>query len=408
LIRRQRNFYAFLWHAFWFSFTFAFTDYNTVLPAMIVKAGGASWHIGVLTFITIGFPLISQLIFTPFLASRSSKKPYLLFGINLRVIALAGIGATIFIFTEGSSSLIIFLIYLWMLLFTFSGAFAGLSYTHIVGISFSGNERKLFLVKKQILGAVGMALSAYIVRLVLSQREYPSNYTLLFFMASAMLLLASLGFWILREPVQRSNTAQISVFQLTKKIPAILKENRNLLNLIIVANFVSASLILIPFLTGSLKERFTLTGSLVGNLLLFQYAGMIISNAFWNRIVRSRGFKGLLFLTILMVSAIPLFGILILAISSKPLLYLLFFFIGGGISAYKIGMEGGLLEISTNENRVLFTGVFGAMNIISSVLPLITGFVFHLLPYHTIFIVFSLITFSSIHFLKKMRCPVDL
>ncbi|NOX90362.1 MAG: MFS transporter [Calditrichaeota bacterium] len=408
MIRRQRNFYAFLWHAFWFSFTFAFTDYNTVLPAMIVKAGGASWHIGVLTFITIGFPLISQLIFTPFLASRSSKKPYLLFGINLRVIALAGIGATIFIFTEGSSSLIIFLIYLWMLLFTFSGAFAGLSYTHIVGISFSGNERKLFLVKKQILGAVGMALSAYIVRLVLSQREYPSNYTLLFFMASAMLLLASLGFWILREPVQRSNTAQISVFQLTKKIPAILKENRNLLNLIIVANFVSASLILIPFLTGSLKERFTLTGSLVGNLLLFQYAGMIISNAFWNRIVRSRGFKGLLFLTILMVSAIPLFGILILAISSKPLLYLLFFFIGGGISAYKIGMEGGLLEISTNENRVLFTGVFGAMNIISSVLPLITGFVFHLLPYHTIFIVFSLITFSSIHFLKKMRCPVDL
>ncbi len=408
MIRRQRNFYAFLWHAFWFSFTFAFTDYNTVLPAMIVKAGGASWHIGVLTFITIGFPLISQLIFTPFLASRSSKKPYLLFGINLRVIALAGIGATIFVFTKGSSSLVIFLIYLWMLLFTFSGAFAGLSYTHIVGISFSGNERKFFLVKKQILGAVGMALSAYIVRLVLSQREYPSNYTLLFFMASAMLLLASLGFWILREPVQRSNTSQISVFQLTKKIPAILKENRNLLNLIIVANFLSASLILIPFLTGSLKEQFTLTGSLVGNLLLFQYAGMIISNAFWNRIVRSKGFKGLLFLTILMVSAIPIFGILILAISSKPLLFLLFFFIGSGISAYKIGMEGGLLEISTNENRVLFTGVFGAMNIISSVLPLITGFVFHLLPYHTIFIVFSLITFSSIYFLKKMRCPVDL
>ena len=404
----KRNYYGFLWHALWFSFTSAFTDYNTVLPALIVKAGGAMWHIGILTFLSIGIPLVSQLVFTPFLSGRPLKKPYLLLGINLRVLALAGIGGTIFWFLHHPDFVsFIINVYLWMLLFTFSGAFAGLSYTHLLGLSFSGDRRKHLIVTKQALSALGLALSAVVVNIILSQRTFPANYVQLFFMASGMLLIASLGFWVLKEKPVPLKSQSYSVVILLKNIPRILKENKNLLNLILIANALSASMILIPFITGSLKGRFEFSGFLIGNLLLFQYAGMILSNWFWRKIVKSKGFKGLFKITILLIGFMPFFAFIILSTKFIFILYLFFFYVGCGISAYKISIEGGLLEISNDENRVLFSGVFGAMNIISSVFPLVTGALFHLIPPVIILFAFGLLSLSAFVFLKKLHCPVD-
>jgi len=393
----------------WFSFTTAFTDYNTVLPAMIIKAGGAMWHIGILTFLSIGIPLASQLIFTPFLSSRSLKKPFLLLGINLRVIALAGIGGTIywFLHNPGFTPFIIS-VYIWMLLFTFSGAFAGLSYTHLLGLSFTGDQRKHLIVTKQALSALGLGLSAAVVNIILRKRAFPSNYLQLFFMASGMLLIASIGFWVLKEKPVKLKNQSYSVLVLLKSMPQILRDNRNLLNLILIANLLSASMILIPFITGSLKGKFDFSGFLIGNLLLFQYAGMILSNWFWRKIVKVKGFKGLFKITIFLIGLMPLFAFVILKLELVLVLYLFFFYVGSGISAYKISIEGGLLEISTDENRVLFSGVFGATNIISSVFPLVTGALFHLIPLAIILFSFGLLSLSALFFLRKLRCPVDL
>ncbi len=406
---QKYNYYGFLWHALWFSFTSAFTDYNTVLPAMIVKAGGAMWHIGILTFITIGTPLVSQLIFTPFVASRTSKKPYLLLGINLRVLALIGIGGTIFYFLHHPTfSIFLLNVYFWMLIFTFSGAFAGLSYTHLWGLSFQGDQRKHLIVTKQALRAIGLALSALVVNIILRRHAFPTNYMRLFFMASAMLLVASLGFWILKEKPVKNSVTTFSVWSLVKDIPQLLKDNPNLFNLILISNLLSASMILIPFITGSLKKSFELSGQLIGNLLLFQYAGMIISNWFWKKIVNYKGFKGLLKITINLIGLLPVSAFFILQFKTQVVLYLFFFYVGSSISAYKISIEGGLLEISTNENRVLFSGVFGATNLISSLFPLLTGFLLQLIPKALILFGFALLTLNASRFLKHLHCPIDM
>jgi len=407
LKRKPENFYPFLWHGFWLAFTSAFTDYNTVLPVMIVKAGGTSFHIGLLTFITVGFPLLSQLIFTPFISSRHSKKPYLILGIGLRIAALSGLGFTIYLFTNASSLQIIYLIYVWMLLFTISGSFAGLSYTHLVGISFTGDERKHFLVTRQILSAIALALSAYSVRFILKFREFPENYMLLFFIASAMLFVASLGFWLLHEPGHSKVKNTFTIVELIRNIPKLLRTDPNLRYFIIIANALSASLILIPFLTGSLKRQFTLSGTLVGNLIVFQYLGMVISNYIWRKVSHKRGFKGLLQIAIVMIASVPILGLAILWLNSQPALYLLFFYIGSAISVYKISMEGVLLEITTNENRVLYSGVYSVMNVLGAFLPLFIGIILHLINRQVLFVVFGIVSLSSLFYFRRMHCPID-
>ena len=58
-----RNYYAFLWHATFLALTLTFTDVNTVLPSLIVRAGGGVRQVGLLTAIMVGTPIVGQLLF---------------------------------------------------------------------------------------------------------------------------------------------------------------------------------------------------------------------------------------------------------------------------------------------------------------------------------------------------------
>ena len=89
----RNNYICFLWHATLLALTQNFMDVDTVVPAMMIDAGGTSVHIGLLTAILVGGGKLSQLLFAPFLSSQPTKKNLLLVGINARIVSLAGIGS---------------------------------------------------------------------------------------------------------------------------------------------------------------------------------------------------------------------------------------------------------------------------------------------------------------------------
>lgn len=104
-----------------------FTEFNTPLPSLILDSGGAEIHIGMLTAIIIGVPLLARLGFAGYLHGRPRKKPFLMMGIHVRVAALAGAAVTITASQQAGTAVVIGLLYLRMLLFSMSGAFAGIS-----------------------------------------------------------------------------------------------------------------------------------------------------------------------------------------------------------------------------------------------------------------------------------------
>src|SRR5680860_558237 len=93
------NFYSFLWHASFLAFAKNFMDVDTIIPAMIVEAGGGAMHIGIMTAIMLGGSSFMQLFFAPYLSNKAQKKNYLLLGINVRIFALAGLGILLFLLT---------------------------------------------------------------------------------------------------------------------------------------------------------------------------------------------------------------------------------------------------------------------------------------------------------------------
>ena len=149
----KQNFYAFIWHALFLAFVSTFVDVNTVLSSFILKIGGSSIHVGMITAISIGLPMITQLLFAGFLAGRPRKKPFLLMGIYFRVFALAGMGYTLSISNSSEPMRLLMMVFLWIGIFSLSGAFAEISYMDILGKVLPRTQRKKFLIFKQFISS---------------------------------------------------------------------------------------------------------------------------------------------------------------------------------------------------------------------------------------------------------------
>ena len=107
----NHNFRSFLWHATFLAFAKNFMDVDTIIPAMIVEAGGGAMHIGFLTAIMMGGSSFTQLFFAPYLSNKKYKKSYLLFAINTRVFALLGLGVLLFILTSGQQNYVLWFVF---------------------------------------------------------------------------------------------------------------------------------------------------------------------------------------------------------------------------------------------------------------------------------------------------------
>ncbi len=399
----KNNFYSFLWHSLWLALAKAFSEVNTVMPALILNLGGTDLQVGILTSIMVGIPLISQVLFAGYMNSKAYKKKYLLIGIYLRVLSLAGMGVTVFLSGNIENSLVVILIFLWITLFSVSAAFAGIPYTDILGKSIEGSLRKKFFVSRQFLSSVGVFVSAFLARSFLKKFDYPENYSLMFVTASLFLFIASMGFVKIKERATKISNNVESLFSLLKKVPSFLVKDKNLRNLSIVSNLISFSMLIVPFFIVMIKNRYGIDKSVVGSLLLSQIIGMILSNYLWAKVVKHFDFKGVFRAITIIYSVLNIFVLISLRYLPLEVFYGIFFLNGVAMSGYRISNGGLLLEITNEENRALYSGIYGTANISISILPLIYGLIINLLGLDLVLILVSLFTLLAFYFVGQLQ-----
>ncbi len=398
----RRNFFFLIWHALFLAFAATFIDVNTVLSSFILNIGGNNVHVGIITGISIGLPMVTQLVFAGFLAGRRFKKPFLLAGIYLRVLALVGMGYTLSVSDSGNPEQFILMIFLWIALFATSGAFAGISYTDILGKTFSGTQREKFLIFKQFVTALGMLASAFVVRKLVISFPYPENYTVIFLSASGLLFIATFGFLFIKE-IASPPGEHYGMMQILKLTPRMLINDKNLINYISVINLTSIGLTTIPFYVAYAKSLYGLDRQQVGNFLLLQFVGMIVSTFLWNLVAKRSRFKGIAYGSTLTGAFLPLL-VLFLSRYGAEVYQWIFFVAGFLVSAQLIYIQGMLLEISNNENRTIYNGISGALSISAALFPLLAGALIELLGYTIVFAVTFPLVISTLFFLKKIKC----
>ena len=396
----RRNYYALLWHALFLALAKNFMDVDTIVPAMMIDAGGTAVHIGLLTAIMLGGSHLSQLFFAPFINNRPMKKGCLLLGINTRIFALACLVFLFFLSSRITGSFLIIMIFLFISVFSISGGFANIGYTDILGKSVLPDSRKSFLSVKQVIVSTGLFASAYFASRALTLKPYPDNYAFLFVVATVMLTVASAGFWRLKE-VKISKQEICKYKDFIRIILHEIRTSKRLKYYLLVVNTQGVSLALMPFLILYAKDVLNATGSDIGNYLIFKVIGGILVGVLLFYHSKKVRYQHLLYLTSILAFIIPLF-ILIL----PGHFFLNLSFLAGGIvfTLHTITASGVLLEVSTNENRALYTGIVGAGSALPVIFPLASSWIINQFGFSMFFILFMFIISFSFYFVFKLDC----
>lgn len=391
----KHNFYAFLWHAGFLAFAQNFMDVDTVIPAMVVEAGGTAMHVGIMSAIMLGGSSFTQLIFAPYISNKPFKKKFLLFGINSRVLSLLALGSMFFFIHSNQSGLILGFIFLLITIFSLSGAFTNISYTDILGKSVDGEKRKTFFSAKQIIAGSVVLLSAFWAKKTLTLASFPMNYAYMFFIGGTLLLIASIGFWKIKEEIP--SVLKISGFSdFFKVLKSELISNKRLAYFLGFVNTQGIAISFLPFVVLYAKEVYKTGSSDTGSFLLFKVIGVVTVSILVFLGAKRIKYKLLLYanvlLSILMATVVINIG------SADTLKYL---FILGGIvySLYSITMNGLLLEVSGHQNRALYTGFAGAGNILPAVFPIAGGWVISQFGFHVFFGLFMFIASFAFYFI---------
>lgn len=396
----KKNFISFLWHATFLALAQNFMDIDTIIPAMLIDSGGKSIHVGFLTAILLGGSSFSQILFLPILNNHSYKKKFLLAGINSRILALFGLGLIFFLYQYMSSIFVIWLIFIFISIFSFSGAFANISYTDILGKSILQEKRKKFFSAKQIIASIGVLISAFMASKILAETNYPNNYSYLFIIAASFLLIASLGFWNIKE-IKANPKIIKGLKQYFNTIITEIKINKRLRVYLLMINTLGISLSLLPFLMLYAKDIFDVNSVQVGNYLLFKVAGGVITGALMFYFSGKSKYRILIYFIILLAMAVSL---MVIISNNQNILFICFFLGGIMFSLYQISISGILLEITTNENRAFYTGIAGAGNVFPAIFPILGGYLIRELGFKLFFMVLLLIISFTIYFNYRLNC----
>lgn len=395
------NYNNFLWHATFLALASSLMDIDTIIPYTLSELGGKTIQIGILISIMLGASSFSQIFFAPFIHNKKLKKPYLLIGINTRIISLIGLALLFFYSNKIKNQLSIWLFILLISIFSFSGAFANISYTDLLGKTILQTSRKKLLSMKQILVAIGLFISAIITKKILSYLSVPFNFSLLFIIASLFLGISSIGFWRIIEI-----KTKINYIKGTKKIIRLIlshiKNNKKLQNYLLAINTIGISLTLMPFLILYGSEFLSLPKTIIGTLLILKVSAGVLTGLFLFKYSKLFNYSKLLY-SIVFLSIL----IILLAIFSryyKPLFQSVFFVGGIMFAIYSITITGILLEISDNKNRALFTGLAGTGNIIPAMFPLLGSWIIEKFSFDTFFGIFIIMILWSIIFIYKLNC----
>ena len=234
----------------------------------------------------------------------------------------------------------------------------------------------------------------------MKEYNYPTNYATLFFIAAALLGLASLGFWKIKE-IPASN---IKINGLVKFIKVIIQEirtNKKLRNYIFLTNTQGISMGLMPFLILYAKSNFGAGSQDVGNFLLLKVVGGFLTSIIIYYYSKKVKYQYMLYVISIIAILIPL---LILLVPGSVLFP--YIFLAGGIvfTIYGISIGGILLEITTNENRALHTGLSGAASIFPGIFALLGGWIVTKFGFTHFFILFIILLSLSFYFIYKLDC----
>lgn len=379
----RRNFIAGLWHSAFLALGVSLTQPTTVISSFVADLTGSTvWVGGLSTVLTVAAAL-PQLFVARWIEPRQRKMPYLLLAIYLRVVSWGVLAWLIYKIGSEQPITLAWALVVMLAVFYAGGGLGNIPYTDIIGKIIPSNRRGAFFGGKEALAgplAVGAALLA---RQILANVEYPNNYALLFGLAALGLTIASLGFWVMREPLapggeQRTQTWRAYLSQ-------IRNTSQRLKALIGIELLTGFSLMALPFYVVYARDQLGAPADATGWFLLAQVLGGVLANIVWARLVDRSGSRWMLFFCAVTSTLTPILAVLLSPLG-WPGLMVVFFLAGATFNGRRVGFQSALLELAPAAERPTYAGINAVLILPLAFLSLGAGILLQQWSYTSLFI----------------------
>jgi MFS family permease len=381
---RRRNFAAGLWHGTFLALGVSLTQPTTVISAFVVDLTGSTvWVGGLIALLSVAGAL-PQLFAARWIEPRPRKMPYLMTAIYLRILSWGTLAWLIFAIGDQYPMSLAWILVGMLIIFYAGGGLGNIPYTDIIGKIVPPNRRGAFFGGIGALAgplSVGAALAA---RHILAHVNYPNSYALLFGFAAIALTIASLGFWVMREPSTSSAVRDTPPWhEYWKQLKAASRRMKEFITTQLLTGF---SLMALPFYVVFAREILDAPLEAVGWFLLAQVIGGLLSNLVWARLVDKSGSRRMIFYCAVLSFTIPLLAI---ALSHRGWLALLpvFFLAGAIINGRSVGFQSALLELAPVSERSTYAALNSVLIIPIAFLSLMGGLFLLEFSYTTFFII---------------------
>ncbi len=396
----RRNFFAALWHGAFLSLGMALTQPTTIIAAFVADLTGSTvWVGGFLTVLTVAGAL-PQIFVARLIEPRPRKMPYLMLAIYLRVVSWGTLAGLTYLIGDSRPQLLAWVLIGLLAVFYAGGGLGGVPYTDIIGKIIPQKRRGVFFGGQAALAGPLSVGAALLARQIMADVAYPTNYALLFGLAALLLLVASLGFWIIREPPRADADGKIPSWR--EYGQQLWQTARRLGTLIGIQLLTGFSLMVLPFYVVYARQELDAPPEAIGWFLLAQVLGGVLANLVWARLVDRYGSRRMLAVCAVTSAMTPLLAILLGRFGWTGLLPVIF--LGGAtLNGRSVGFSSALLELSPAAERPTYSALNAVLILPAAFLSLAAGVLLQHWSYPTLFLIAA--AFIAMGALLTRRMP---
>ena len=401
----RRNFIGGLWHGAFLAFGMALTQPNTVISSFIADLTGSTlWVGGLATVLTVA-AVLPQPFVARWVEPRQRKMPYLMLAIYLRVISWGVLAWLVYYIGAEQPQLLAWALVVLLAIFYAGGGLGNIPYTDIIGKIIPKDRRGAFFGGIRVLAgplAVGAALLA---RRILADVAYPNNYAMLFGFAAAGLAVASLGFWMIREPPQDNGKSKPQPWR--EYGTHIISAGRKLKSLVNVQLLTGFSLMALPFYVVYAQDELNAPLEATGWFLLAQVLGGVFATLLWARLVDRAGSRRMIAFCAITSAVTPILAVLLGSFGWK-MLFIVFFLAGATFNGRQVGFNSALLELAPSTERPTYTGVNAVLALPVAFLPVLGGILLGWWSYQMLFVLVAVLVAMGAFMTRKLPSRLEI
>ncbi len=388
--RERRNYVGLAWHGTFLAAATALGQPTTILPAYVALLGGSPLVVGAMLSVLLAGSVVPELLFAHVVEGSPRKKPYLLLAVFSRAGSWLLLGALTWLWAGKGGLVLLVLLFGLLAVFAVGGSLGSVAYTDVFGRSIAPGVRGRFYASRQFLGSMAALAVTYLARLWLAggRGSSAAGFSLLFLGAGALMLLAGIGFLLVREsPVPREERPPLLVY--LGRIPALWRRDPALRTLVWIENVASLHLMLLPFYVLLAEATLHVPVGAVAVYTMAQIVGGALSNAIWGYVGDRFGSGAVLRACLALGAAMPLLALALAAF--WPAGYVVIFVVlGAAISSRNLAYNNVLVDIAPAALRATYTGVVGTLTAPSLLLPMLGGSLISLFGYRDVFLLVAL------------------